>query len=331
VPIGIGCAIFGLGVWALVVAHVSQALVKSIVLLAAQRHEWALLPDFAACRPLLHFSGGFVAAALGNYAASEGDKFVVGRWLSLKQLGNYSRAYELMAMPAMFLGEVVDRIVFPLMSRFQGDKERLCVAYGRGVSLVSIIMTPASFVCVVLAPEIVRVVLGPGWEEVVLPFQILVTGLVFRTGYKISDMLARATGTVYARAWRQAIFAVLIFVGALLGMAWGINGVAVGIVLALAINYVLMAWLSIVTTGLGWFRFAALHVRGLVFGMALGSIVLVVSESLRHLGASPPLILATALVAAFGVLAAALRVAPQAILGGDGMWLVATLTGRAGA
>lgn len=330
-PIGIGCALGGLGVWSLVLAHLGQALVKSVVLVASRPHERALWPQWSPTRDLLTFSGGFLVAGLCSVAATEGDNFVVGRWMSAAALGIYGRAYRLMAMPAMFLGEVVDRVVFPLLSRVQHDRPALRLAYGRGVSLVTAIMAPAAAVSIVLAPEIVRVVLGPNWDEVVRPFQVLMTGLVFRTGYKISDMLARATGTVYARAWRQAIFAALMFAGALLGSGFGVTGVAVGILVALAGNYLMMAELSLRTTGLGWGRFAALHVRGLLSGAAVGALVLLAASAMRECTAEPLLVLVGAALASLAVVALLIRVAPRRVLGGDGMWLLQTLTGRAGA
>ncbi|MGE3173739.1 MAG: lipopolysaccharide biosynthesis protein [Planctomycetota bacterium] len=330
-PIGIGCAMLGCGVWSLVAAHLGQALVKSVALVWVRPHERAVWPVRGATRELVHYGTGFVAARLCNVAASQGDNFVVGRWMSAAALGVYGRAYQLMAMPAMFLGEVVDRIVFPLLSRCQDDRASLRLAYGRGVSLVATIMAPASALSIVLAPELVAVVLGPKWESVVLPFQVLMFGLVFRTGYKISDMLARATGTVYARAWRQAIFAALIFTGAWIGTEDGVDGVAIGIVAALGVNYLMMAQLSLRTTGMGWARFASLHVRGAVVGTAVAALTWPLAEGMRSLWHQPFAVLTSTLLVAGAVLAVALVRAPRSILGGDGMWLLSNLTGRASA
>ena len=101
-PLGIGGAVLGWHAGALVAAHVGQALVKSLVLVSARAHPRALLPERAATRDLLSYSGGVVTAGLCNFAASQGDNVVVGRWMSADHLGIYGRAYQLMAMPAMF-------------------------------------------------------------------------------------------------------------------------------------------------------------------------------------------------------------------------------------
>jgi PST family polysaccharide transporter len=328
VPAGVGLALLGMGIWSLVWAYVAQALLKTAVLVRSRPHARSLLLDRTATREILYFSGGFVPARLFNYAASEGDNFVVGKWMGAADLGVYGRSYQLMAMPAMFLGEVIDRILFPLMARYQRDIGRLQATYARGVALTASIMGPAAALGIVLAPEIVRVVLGPHWDAAVGPFRILVSGLLFRTGYKIADSLARATGTVYARMWRQGIFAGLVFCGALVGTRWGVEGVATGIVAALAGNYTLMSWLSLTTTKLAWSRFAALHVRGLLVAAAFGTLAQSVAWPLRAVGMPALIVLLAAVAVPCAAFALAARRSPGRVVGPEGVWLVEKLTGR---
>ena len=112
---------------------------------------FACLPERRATRDLLVFSGGFVAASLFGFVASQGDNFVVGRSMTAEDLGVYGRAYQLMWMAAMFLGEVLDRVLFPILARSQADKGRLRHVYSHCVGLVATIMTPAATVGIALA------------------------------------------------------------------------------------------------------------------------------------------------------------------------------------
>ena len=105
---------------------------------------------------------------------------------------------------------------------------RLAAAYLRAVALIALLVLPLSAALILLAPEVVRVALGPRWGLAVAPFQILGIGMLFRTSYKMSDSIARSTGAVYRRAWRQVIYAALVVVGAWVGQHWGIAGVAWG-------------------------------------------------------------------------------------------------------
>ncbi len=95
-----------------------------------------------------------------------------------------------------------------------------------------------------LAPDLVAVAFGSRWEGLVPPFQVLGLGMMFRTCYRMSDSLSRATGKVYRRAWRQGLYARLVFLGALVGQTWGVRcrGRRAR---RLFLNYVLMAQLSL--------------------------------------------------------------------------------------
>src|SRR3989442_682732 len=118
-----------------------------------------------------------------------------------------------MAAPATLVGQVLDDVLFPAMAQIQSERQRVAVAYRRCVAGVALLTLPLSALALVLAPEIVRVLLGPRWADVTAPFRVLVLGTLFRTSYKISDSLTRALGAVYRRAWRQWSYAALVFGG----------------------------------------------------------------------------------------------------------------------
>jgi PST family polysaccharide transporter len=88
--------------------------------------------------------------------------------------------------------------------------------------------------------------------------------------YKMSDSLARATGAVYRRAWRQVIYAAAVFTGSYVGHFWGINGVACGVSIALLINFLLMSHLSIKLTGVSWRTIVATYQHGVLLGTMSG-------------------------------------------------------------
>src|SRR5262249_37148083 len=148
--------------------------------------------------------------------------------------------------------QVLDRVLFPTMVKIQDHAERLSLAYTRGVALIAMTVLPASAVLFVMAPELIHVLLGPKWGGVVTPFRIFAVGMILRTSYKMSDSMARATGSVYRRAWRQAIYAALVAAGAALGLRWGVSGVAFGVLAAIAVNFFLMAQLSVSVAGVSW-------------------------------------------------------------------------------
>ena len=268
--IGIALAWFGFGAWSLVIASLGQVVTRSVLLLFVVRHRISLWIQRAAAGQLIHFGFGFSLARIGNYFALQGDNMVVGRWLGPEALGMYGRAYQLLAIPTNLFGTVIDQVLFPAMASVQDDKERLRRVYMRSVAVVAMVTLPLSSVLVVIAPELISLLLGPNWTGVVLPFQILVTSLVFRAGYKMSDSLVRATGFVYHRAWRQWVYAACVIAGAWIGHFSGTSGVAVGVIAAIATNFLLMLHLSNKITKVSWTKIGLIHLRHLAIAVGLG-------------------------------------------------------------
>jgi O-antigen/teichoic acid export membrane protein len=281
----------GFGVWALVGAYLVQQLLRMALLLAGQNHPKRPQLELRAMRELLHFGGGFTLARIGNYVAGQGDNLVVGGFLGPQALGLYGHAHQLMTAPAVFVGQVLDRVLFPAMALVQLEPSRLARAYRSGSAICALAVLPASVIVATVAPELVLVLLGPAWIGVVVPFKILALAMLFRASYKLSDSVARATGAVYARALRQSIFAFAVLFGASVGQFWGLGGVALGVFAAIALNFVMMTQLSLRLTGMRWSEIAAAHLPALALTLMVGGPTWALVEWLRELHIAPAILL----------------------------------------
>jgi O-antigen/teichoic acid export membrane protein len=327
--VAVTLAALGHGAWALVGGAIAQATLRAVFALVAQPHPVALRADLQSCRDLMGFGAGFTLGRIGNYAAFNADNLVVGRLLGAAALGFYGRAFQLMATPTLLFGEVLDRTLFPAMSRIQDERERLALALRRGVALTALVTLPASIALVLLAPEVVQFLLGPGWEAVVLPLRILAAAILFRTSYKISDSLSRATGAVYARAWRQWLYAGFVVAGAGIGSLWGLPGVAAGVLAASVLNFAVMAHLSLRRTRLPLRAFARAHVAAVPLALVASVALVALVAPLRAVGAPPALTLGAAALAMLAIVAFVLWRRPAVLLGPDGAWMVRLLHERA--
>ena len=322
--VGITLALRGAGVWALVAANGAQVLVRTTLLLRLQPPP-RLRVERNAFRELFYFGGGFTLARLGNLLAHQGDNIVVGRLLGPAALGLYGRAYQLMSMPATLFGQVLDTVLFPTMARVQNDERRLGSAYLRGIALIALVMLPVSALLFVLAPEVIRFVLGPQWDAVILPFRIFSLGMLFRTSYKMSDSLARATGAVYRRAWRQAIHALLVIAGAAIGSRWGIPGVAAGVLVAVTSNFLIMAQLSVRVAHVSWTSVIAAHRAATLLALGGALAAWGVAAISRTAGLPSLVTLIAGGAAGAAALAALAMLAPRTFVGADGLWMLEIL------
>lgn len=326
--VGITTALAGWGVWALVAAAVAQAAVRTSAILILQPFAKALRFDRRSLSELLSFGGGFTLARVLNYFALNGDYLVVGRWLGMGALGIYSKAYNLMGTLSQALGHALESVLFPSMSKMQHRPDSLATAYRRGVALTSLTLLPVSAVAWVLAPEIIAVLLGPGWGAAVLPFRILVFGSMLRASYKIGVALANATGRVYGSAWRQGLYAALVVGGAWLGQRWGLPAVALGVLVALFVTYLAYAQLSVRVLPFTWRAYLVAQAPGAWWAGFVCAETWGLAHVLRSMQLSPVLVLLVPAATVPLTMLALVRALPATAFGQDGAWFLQVVQER---
>ncbi|HTR55121.1 MAG TPA: lipopolysaccharide biosynthesis protein [Kofleriaceae bacterium] len=299
-------AAMGASVWALIIGYLVESVTSTaaVFVLRPTRLRWTRA--IADSRGLFHFGLGSTLGDLASYFANNGDYMIVGYSLGNEPLGLYTRAYELMRFPSAVFSNVAGFVLFSAFSRLQGSPERLGRAFRHGTFLTAVILLPASAALIVVAPEMIRLLLGNGWGEAVFPFQILAASMMARTAFKIGLTLARGAGAVYAVAIASGMNAVLVFVGAAIGSHWGIVGVSVAISIECTLQYVWFCVLGLKQTTLGWPSLVAIHVEAVLAAVVGLAAVIPIATGLRSIGASDAVIVIGCGVAGlFGLMVAA--------------------------
>ena len=233
-------ALQGLGAWALVWAEVVRVLIRTVI--ASRYLPPSLCPRFAVreATDLVFHGACYSLLQLFDFIARTGGTFAVGRWLGATSLGYYTRADRLASLPFQYLGGNLFEVAFPAMAQRQQRVDRLGVAYLHGIEILLLAVLPVSTLMFVGAPRIVAVVLGGQWGETVPVLQILAISIPLQTTGILNIATVRASGAVYRETWRHAVHAILVVFGAWLGSRWGLTGVAIAIVSAQSITYLIM-------------------------------------------------------------------------------------------
>lgn len=315
--VGVTLAFNDLGVWALVIARISQELFKTMLFIVKMPHSKKLKIGYKEFKELYYYGSGVSTATIFNQIATEGDNIIVGRFLGAEALGLYSRAYQLMVMPAILFGQVMDKVLFPALSKIQNERERIIKWYTIAISIIAILILPISMLFVLLAEEIVLLLFGSQWLGVILPLQILSIGLLFRTSSKISDSLIRAMGAPYRRAWRKAIYAILILITTYIGHFWGIEGVALGVLISIFINFMMMAHLSVKLLEIKMVTVFKVHLRPLILSIVIIVTIYYSKVGLTFLTNSPLLIIMCLGLLFIVIFAILLIIFPRVFLDGN--------------
>lgn len=269
---GCGITVFGAlagwGVWCLVAGYVVSTGLEFVLTLWRARPAHRLPQRLDSVRDLLRVGGGSAANRMANFAAISLDRTIIGVGLGAAALGLYTRAYGLMMVPVKLLGMAISRTFLSVFSRLQGDEPRLSQALMRILCIQPMIFIPIGIALMLATPALVPLVLGGGWSQVVLPAQILFAALVARLGYVAPEQAAIAIGEAWGSAGRQAVYAVLVCLGAVAGLAIGLAGVAAGVTLALIVFYGLSLRRAAMRLRCSGPTIAMAHLRALVVALA---------------------------------------------------------------
>lgn len=224
------------GIWSLTIGYIFS----SVITLALYIYKFGLLiPKMSTknIKQLFSFGSFYTIGGIANYFANNADYFIIGRVLGTQTLGYYTRAFQMMSAPANLLGSTLQKILFPTFSKIQKQTDDIKKYYLISNLILGYLSLTISAVVVFYAESIVNILLGPGWEPTVFPLQALAAGLVFKLGYKIASPVMNAIGLVKTRAYIELAFFVFIITGVYIGSFWGINGAAIGVLAAMAINF----------------------------------------------------------------------------------------------
>lgn len=215
----------GWGYWALVAGAISQSLATSI-------GAWTLCRWVPGLPRHVDGTGSMVRFALHvngswniDYVARNLDTLLLGWRFGSGSLGFYKKAYDLFALPANQLLSVYP-VAVSTLSRLQRDSVQFRRQLLGGLSLLALAGMGVGANLTLVGKDLVRLVLGSGWEASGEMFMFFGPGVGIMIIYRTYGMIHLSIGTT-ARffRWRIVEFIVtaLLF---LLALPWGPMGIA---------------------------------------------------------------------------------------------------------
>lgn len=163
----------GAGIYALTINPVFSSLILFAINYRQNPLTLRLRPGRSAIRKVFSFSAYQFSFQLINYFSRNLDKLLMGRYMSLSQLGYYDKSYRLMMLPLQNIGYVVSPVMHPIFSEMQNDLRKLADSYLKVVRLLGFIGLPLSAVLWFTAKELILVIFGDQWLPSVPVFRIL--------------------------------------------------------------------------------------------------------------------------------------------------------------
>ena len=133
--LGIFLAYRGYGVWALVYQSVSAALVNMVLLWIYSQWRPKLLFSWLSFKELFGFGGKILLSGLLHTIYVQLTTLVIGKFYNSKSLGLYTRGERFASFPSTNLSSVIQRVTYPLLSKFQDDYTALISLYRKYIKL----------------------------------------------------------------------------------------------------------------------------------------------------------------------------------------------------
>ena len=133
----VGWALISPSVWALVAGNLALSLSRMVL-----SHLWNPGPrdrlgwDRGCFDEIFHFGKWVFISSLVTFFASNLDRIMLGKMLSMAELGIYNIAMNLVGIAATLAGSLSSMVIFPLLARLQDQPARLVDACLRARGLV---------------------------------------------------------------------------------------------------------------------------------------------------------------------------------------------------
>lgn len=178
--LSIWAAYEGWGLYALLISPILSALFTLMVNVWYMKLSINVFPKLSSIKKISSFSIYQFLFNFVNYFGRNLDKLIIGKTISVAQLGYYEKSYRLMQMPQSSINGVIDPVLLPYLSESQNDLPRIHSVYKRMTKILFYISLPVSAVLFACSYEIIRSLFGVQWVDAVPCFSILALSIALQ-------------------------------------------------------------------------------------------------------------------------------------------------------
>ncbi len=237
VATGIVMAGLHFGYWSLVGAQFGTSITNCALVWTSCKWRPGVFQRRVGLRPMLSFGGHITGFTVLNYFTRNFDNILIGRVLGSAPLGIYSRAYALLMLPGQ-VNQPLATVLLPGLSRLQNNPSEYRKLFLRAVGAISLVTVPIVTFAFFFAHDVILVLLGPRWMAVARIFQLLAPAAAVGAMVFAPNWLSQSLGRPEQQFRYALISAPVCIAGFLVGIRWGVEGVAA----SFSVTFVGLLW-----------------------------------------------------------------------------------------
>ncbi|MBB5622335.1 O-antigen/teichoic acid export membrane protein [Pedobacter cryoconitis] len=230
--LGFICAYYGMGVWALVIQQVSQSLINTISLWIFNRWLPMLKFSYDSIKSYFGFSFRLMISGLIDTIYINSYALIIGKIYPPSILGYYNRANSLKDLPVNNIITAIQKVAYPVLSKFGHDKIQLRSGYKKIIGFTVFLIFPIMLGCIAVANNLIPILYSEKWIPSIPYFQLLCLLGITYPFHVINLDILRVLNYSHLFLKLEIIKKIILTLAILIGIYWGIYGLIIGSVIA---------------------------------------------------------------------------------------------------
>ena len=223
-------ALEGYGVWSLVVSGLIGGIIHIMILFYLTRWLPRLNFEFHTIKKLGTYGAKFSINGILRYLKLKVNNLVISGMLGPAMVGLFNKGESLADLPKDIVLGSTYQTLFRSFSKEQDNDELLKYLYYKAITITSFYLIPIYVMAFFLCEPAVLLLYGEKWAGAVDILKILsLTGLFMFGSH--SGALIAAKGALTKEIYLNLETFVLVVIGSMIGVKWGIEGVAIAYLL----------------------------------------------------------------------------------------------------
>ncbi|AGS39788.1 oligosaccharide flippase family protein [Cycloclasticus zancles] len=224
-------------IWALVFGGIVSAIVKMALSHALKLgFRCQLCWEKEAAHEIFHFGKWIFLSSILGFLLAQGDRILLGLWITPDALGVYSIAFFLAMALKEILKKVVASVFYPMLSEVaRNNPSKLKGIYYKIRLKIDFISMSAAGLMYSMGHVIIDVLYDDRYQEAGWMIEVLSLSIIF-IGYSMAGVCLMAKGYVKSTTWLILIATVFLYIS--VPIAYNYYGIY-GAILMISLNYVI--------------------------------------------------------------------------------------------
>lgn len=161
--VGIIMAYKGFGIWALVAQYLTNTCTDTVVLWFTVKWRPILACSFERAKPLIKYGWKLLVSGLLDTGYTQLRSLLIGKIYTSVDLAFYNQGEKYPQVLSVNINSSIGSVLFPAMSQFQSDKNRIKDITRRSIQVCSYVIWPMMVGFAITAEPLIRLLLTDKW------------------------------------------------------------------------------------------------------------------------------------------------------------------------